>query len=182
MERQVSLVPRAPSQPMNPTAAPSAEILVIDSDPRSLMSTAAVLEVAGYTCHCARDRQEALKAARTIGLDLLICDVNLGGDSGLDLCRELRVLPGMQDVPVMFVSTTQLPDIVRRSHEAGAAYYLRKPFDPDVLVELVGKALWLPHIVQSRLAMHVSASRITRPSSRTRNTIAALSGIRMPLA
>ena len=167
---------------MKPPAAPSAEILLIDSDPLTLMSTATVLDMAGYTCHCARDRQSALKAARTLGPDLLICDVNLGGDSGLDLCRELRVVPGMQDVPVMFVSTTQLPDIVRRSHEAGGAYYLRKPFDPDVLVELVGKALWLPHIVQSRLAMHVAASPMTRQSSRRRNTVAALSGIRMPLA
>jgi CheY-like chemotaxis protein len=167
---------------MNPPAAQSAEILVVDSDPLTLMGTAAVLDSAGYACHCVRDRQAALKAAQIIGLDLVICDVKLGGDSGLDLCRELRVLPGMQDVPVMFVSTTQLPDIVRRSHEAGGAYYLRKPFDPDVLVELVGKALWLPHIVQSRLAMHASAPRIARPSSRMRKTIAALSGIRMPLA
>jgi DNA-binding transcriptional LysR family regulator len=69
-------------------------------------------------------------------LDLLICDVSVAGDNGLDLARELRRLPGMQDVPVMFVSRTQLPDIVRRSHDAGAAYYLRKPLDPDVLIDL----------------------------------------------
>src|SRR5687768_17803684 len=54
---------------------------------------------------------------------------------------ELRKIPGMDDVPVMFISSSQSPDIVRRSHEAGAAYYLRKPFDPEVLIELVNKAL-----------------------------------------
>jgi Response regulators consisting of a CheY-like receiver domain and a winged-helix DNA-binding domain len=167
---------------MKSLASPPPELLVIDNDPLTLMGTAAVLDLAGYICHCARDRQAALKAAQTIALDLVICDVNLGGESGLDLCRQLRALPGMQDVPVMFVSASQLPDIVRRSHEAGAAYYLRKPFDPDVLVELVGKALWLPHIVQARLAMHQPAPQPVRAPSRLRSTVEALSGIRMPLA
>jgi len=167
---------------MIPLARQPADLLIIDNDPLTLMGTAAVLDMAGYVCHCARNRQAAVKAAQTIALDLVICDVNLGGESGLDLCRDLRTLPGMQDVPVMFVSASQLPDIVRRSHEAGGAYYLRKPFDPDVLVELVGKALWLPHIVQSRLAMHQPAPQPVRPPTRLRTTLAALSGIRMPLA
>jgi len=167
---------------MKSLARQPAELLVIDSDPLTLMGTAAVLDMAGYLCHCARGRQAATKAAQTIALDLVICDVNLAGESGLELCRDLRTLPGMQDVPVMFVSTSQLPDIVRRTHEAGGAYYLRKPFDPNVLVELVGKALWLPHIVQSRLAMHQPAPQPVRPPKRLRTTLEALSGIRMPLA
>lgn len=178
---------------MNPLAGQPAEILVVDADPYTLLGTAAVLDMAGYVCHCARDRMAALKAARTLGLDLVICDVHLGGESGLDVCRELRLVPGMQDVPVMFVSATQLPDIVRRSHEAGAAYYLRKPFDPDVLVELVGKALWLPHLVQSRmsrqslpgqeLSRHEPQSPpVPAPAARLRSTIDAISGIRVPLA
>jgi DNA-binding response OmpR family regulator len=182
---------------MNPLASPPAEILIVDADPYTLLGTAAVLDMAGYVCHCARDSQAALKAARTLGLDLVICDVNLEAESGLAVCRELRLSPGMQDVPVMFVSATQLPDIVRRSHEAGAAYYLRKPFDPDVLVELVGKALWLPHLVKSRFARNDLArqdsarhelSRHSPPSppvpapARLRSTLEAISGIRVPLA
>jgi DNA-binding response OmpR family regulator len=193
---------------MTPLASQPAEILIVDADPYTLLGTAAVLDMAGYVCHCARDRQAALKGARTLGLDLVICDVHLGGESGLDVCRELRLIPGMQDVPVMFVSATQLPDIVRRSHEAGAAYYLRKPFDPDVLVELVGKALWLPHLVSSRLGQsdkrtpalampprsetsfatqdfaHHSAQTppVPAPAARLRSTLDAISGIRIPLA
>ena len=44
------------------------------------------------------------------------------------------------------------PRLVRRSHAAGGSYYLRKPFDPEVLIELVSKALWMPHLVQNRVA------------------------------
>lgn len=172
---------------MNATARDPAEILLVDDDPLALTAAAAVLDMAGYTVHQARDRQAALKAARSIALDLLICDVNLAGESGLELCRELRRLPGMEDVPVMFVSATQLPDIVRRSHDAGGAYYLRKPLDPEVLVELVGKALWLPHLVQSRLAMHQPTAQpvpapAARPSAATLSLTSAITGIRLPLA
>jgi DNA-binding NarL/FixJ family response regulator len=93
----------------------------------------------------------------------------------------------MEDVPMMFVSATQLPDIVRRSHDAGGAYYLRKPLDPEVLVELVGKALWLPHLVQSRLAMHQPKNQpvpapSARPSAATLSLTAAITGIRLPQA
>ena len=138
---------------------------------------------AGYIVYQAADRAAAVRIARTEALDLLICDINVGADSGLELSRELRKLPGMQDVPVMFVSRTQLPDIVRRSHEAGAAYYLRKPLDPDVLIDLVGKALWLPHLVQTRLAMHEPATQaVPPPRQKTGARVAAVQGIRLPLA
>src|SRR5439155_924558 len=82
--------------------------------------------------------------------------------------------PGMQDVPVMFISRTQLPDIVRRSHEAGAAYYLRKPIDPEVLIDLVGKALWLPHLVHSRISMHQPATQAVPPPRKMSARAAAI--------
>jgi DNA-binding response OmpR family regulator len=160
-----------------------AEILLIDEDQACAASAAGVLEAAGYSVHSARERSAALRCARLQAVDLVICDVNLGGQSGLDLCREIRKLPGMLDVPVMFVSSAQAPDIVRRSHEAGGAYYLRKPLDSEVLLDLVGKALWLPHLVQSRLSMHQAAAHsVPPPQKKPAARSAAVQGLRMPLA
>lgn len=167
---------------MNTLARDPAEILIIDNDPLTLTGAAAVLDMAGYICHCARGRTAAVKAAQTVALDLIICDVNLGSENGLELCREIRRFPGMQDVPMMFVSASQLPDIVRRSHDAGGAYYLRKPYDPEVLVELVGKALWMPHLIQSQMAMHQATKQSVPAPTKTRTANEAISGIRMPLA
>ena len=168
---------------MNSIAPQPAEILIVDEDPIALASATAALDSAGHIVYQAGDRIAALKIARTEALDLVICDVNVGGDGGLELSRELRRMPGMQDVPVMFVSRTQLPDIVRRSHEAGAAYYLRKPLDPDVLIDLVGKALWLPHLVQTRIAMHDAAAQpVPPPRKKMTAKQAAIQGIRLPLA
>ena len=168
---------------MNPIAPEPAEILIVDDEELALASATAALDEAGHIVYQARDRMAALKIARAEALDLVICDVSVAGDSGLELSRELRRLPGMQDVPVMFISRTQLPDIVRRSHEAGAAYYLRKPLDPEVLTDLVGKALWLPHLVQTRLAMHDAAAQpVPPPRKKVSARQAAIQGIRLPLA
>lgn len=167
---------------MNSLATEPAVILIIDNDPLTMTGLAAILDMSGYECHCARGPEPALKAAKTLPLDLILCDVNLGGESGIDLCQELREQPGMDDVPVMFMSSSQGPDIVRRSSEAGAAYYLRKPFDPEVLLELVGKALWMPHLIQSRVAQ-VNASRPASPGVPKSNLKASsLQSLRMPIA
>lgn len=136
-----------------------AVILIIDDDPLTLTGVAATLDMSGYECHCARDAEAATKAARSLSLDLIICDVNVDGERGLELCQELREEnENNADVPVLFVSDGQSPDIIRRKHDAGGTYYLRKPFDPDVLIELVGKALWMPHLVRTR-ASRVEQSR-----------------------
>jgi CheY-like chemotaxis protein len=56
------------------------------------------------------------------------------------------------NTPVMFLSGTQVPDIIRRTHGAGGTYYLRKPFDGMVLLELIDKALASPRLSTTMLA------------------------------
>jgi DNA-binding response OmpR family regulator len=148
---------------MHPMPPFPAVILIIDEDPLVLTGVTATLEMAGYECHCARDSQSARKAARTLNLDLIICDIQIDGMSGLELCHELRKEKNNRDVPMLFVSSHQAPDIIRRTHSAGGAYYLRKPFDPDVLIELVGKALWMPHLVKNRID-RIEPARPVRPA------------------
>lgn len=124
-------------------------ILVVDNDPLMLTGVAAVLHMRGYECHCARDRAAALKASAQQPLDLVVCDIELGRDNGFDVYQAIeRMHPGL---PAVFASSGQLPDVVRKSHASGGVYCLRKPFDPDLLIELVEQALWMPHLVRSHL-------------------------------
>lgn len=140
-----------------------AVILILDADAITLTGTAAVLHMAGYECFCAQDYDAALKVLRGNNIDLIIADVNIEGQSGIEMSSDLRKESGCQDVPVMFVSSKQISDIIRRVHDAGGAYYLRKPFDPNVLVELVDKALWMPHLIQTRIR-HGQSATIMPPS------------------
>jgi CheY-like chemotaxis protein len=127
-------------------------VLVIDDEPDVLGNVAAALNRAGHICHCCQTAESAIEFARSRSPDLIVSDINLGGVSGLELCERIKEDPTLKHVPVMFLSGAQIPDIIRRSHAVGGTYYLRKPFDPDVLTELVDKALWMPHLVDGHLA------------------------------
>lgn len=133
-------------------------VLVIDDEPEVLGQVAAVLGGAGYATRCCGSPDAALELARGNTPDLIISDVNPGGQSGLELCERMKADPALADVPVMFLSATQIPDIIRRSDSLGGTYHLRKPFDSDVLMELVDKALWVrPHVGGSHLGQRAVA-------------------------
>jgi len=139
---------------------PRATILVVDDEPEVLGNVATVLNSAGYACQCCGTTEAAMDLARNIAPDLIISDINLGGRNGLEMCEQIKEDPALQDVPVMFLSGVQIPDVIRRSHAAGGVYYLRKPFDPEVLLELVDRALWMPHLARAQ------AARETAPAAR----------------
>ncbi len=128
-----------------------AVVLVIDPDPLSLTATSAVLHCADYEVHCAASREAALKAARDLDLDLIVCDLDIGGIEGYALLDEIRQIPQRGDVSVMYSSACQQPEIIRKSHAQGATYHLRKPFASQVLLELAEKSLWMPHLIRTRI-------------------------------
>ena len=132
-------------------------VLTIDSDPLSLASIRAALDCQGYKVHTAQDVDSALKIARQVSLDLIISELNVAGSCGIELVLLIRKLPNCTDVPVMFASANQAPDVIRRTHDFGAAYHIKKPFDPIVLTELVQRAMWMPHLVHNHL------NQVSRP-------------------
>ena len=122
-------------------------ILVINDQAEVLDQVATILTGANFACRCCTTAQDAIAAAESALPDLIISDVNLHGRSGLDMCERIRQNTALSDVPVMFLSGGQVPDIIRRQDTFGGTYYLRKPLAPDVLLELIDTALGSPQIV-----------------------------------
>ena len=130
-----------------------AVILVIDANALTLTATSAVLNCQNYEVLCAQNLVAATEVCEQISLDLIVCDVTLEKEhDGYDLVQMLRKLPNIAEVPVVYVSPGQAPDVVRKPTTAGAAYHLKKPFEPKALFELIEKALWLPHLVNSHIS------------------------------
>jgi CheY-like chemotaxis protein len=121
-----------------------AVVLAIDDDPDDVADLTRILGVGGYACHCCRDLQSAIAQFRQIRPDLVLADLSLAGPNGHELTDLLRREIGYVDVPLMFLSRAQGPDIIHRHGPCGGSYYLRKPFDVVVLLELIDKALWSP--------------------------------------
>lgn len=117
-------------------------VLAIDDDPAVVADLARILSVGGYQCHCCRDLEGALDRFRACTPDLVIADLGLVGPNGYRLVEAIWREIGYVDVPMMFLSEAQGPDIIHRHSDAGGAYFLRKPLDVVVLLELVDKALY----------------------------------------
>ena len=138
-------------------------VLVVDDEPEILDAVASALTGGGFLCRCCTSPETAMAAAKQNPPDLIISDINLGGESGLALCESFKTVEELAEIPVLFLSGAQIPDIIRRSHEAGGTYYIRKPFDPEVLLELVDKALWMPHLVSAHTTPKAPISTPTTP-------------------
>lgn len=135
---------------MNKNSLPN--ILVIDSDELSLTALKAILSTSDYRVHAATAPDAAISAASYCPIDLIICDANVGGCYGTSIVAEIHKLPDRNDVPVMFSSQGQGPDIIRRRYDFGGAYHIKKPFDAKLLIDLVERALWMPALVQTHIA------------------------------
>lgn len=144
-------MPRAARQPL---------VLVVDHHPEILAEISSALTEADYRVQCCSEPETAIDLAERSLPDLLIAGLNLQGRSGVEVWNQIRDRAGLEELPAMFLSGAQIPDIIRRSHAAGGScYYLRKPIERHVLLELVEKALWMPHLVRQHLHLH------TRPTA-----------------
>jgi DNA-binding response OmpR family regulator len=122
-------------------------ILVVDDQAEVWDELATLLTSANLACRCCTTAEDGIEAAEIRPPDLIICDIHLHGHSGLDMCERIRENSAFKAVPVMFLCRAQVPDVIRRRDPLGSTYYLRRPFDPEVLVELIDTALGSPQLV-----------------------------------
>jgi DNA-binding response OmpR family regulator len=97
-----------------------------DADHRELLSIA--LQRFGYDVAEATDTRTAQERVDEGGLDAILLDVRMPGESGIELCRRLRRNPDTATVPVMFVSADVNDHRILDALRAGADDYLTKPF------------------------------------------------------
>ena len=113
-------------------------ILVVDDDPRTLRFVRDALSAAGYAPLVTGVSQNLAQIIRTEKPRLVVLDLMLPGDDGIDLMRNI---PELSDLPVIFISGYGRDETVARALDAGATDYIVKPFSPTELVARVRAAL-----------------------------------------
>jgi two-component system phosphate regulon response regulator OmpR len=108
-------------------------ILVVEDDPRLRERLARYLTGEGFRVTAAADAAEARAQLRAIDPDLMVLDVMMPGESGLDLTQALR-LEKQHDLPILLLTARGAPEDRIAGFEAGADDYLGKPFEPRELV------------------------------------------------
>ncbi len=103
-------------------------ILLVDNDPITIERMQQALG-ALFSIQCVTSISDARSCLNLSLPDILISEVRIGQDSGLELCRYIRSTPAMRSLPVMLLtSLATLQDKVAGFH-AGTDDYVVKPFD-----------------------------------------------------
>jgi two-component system phosphate regulon response regulator OmpR len=108
-------------------------ILLVDDDPRLRQLAARYLSEQGFRVTRAASAAEAREHLRVLDFDLMVLDVMMPGESGLELTMGLRA-ERAPDMPILLLTARDTPEDIVAGFEAGADDYLGKPFDPRVLV------------------------------------------------
>ncbi|MGH3023165.1 MAG: HD domain-containing phosphohydrolase [Gaiellaceae bacterium] len=113
-------------------------LLIVDDDPglRALFRT--TFEIVDVEVDEASTGFEALEAIARSRPDAIVVDVRMPGMDGLELCRRIKGDPALDGVAVVLLSGSG-EEGARRAEEVGADTFVRKPFSPLELLEVVGR-------------------------------------------
>jgi two-component system OmpR family response regulator len=130
-----------------------ADILVVDDDGHIRQVVRYALERSGHQVREAKDGAEALRAVEAAAPDLIVLDILLPEDDGLEVCKRVRK---SSHLPIIFLSSRddELDRVI--GLELGADDYITKPFSPRELVARVAAVLRraLPAEGESKLLAH----------------------------
>jgi sigma-B regulation protein RsbU (phosphoserine phosphatase) len=133
-------------------------VLVIDDEQEILDHVKAVLNAANMVARCCARPEDAFAVALETPPSLILCDMNLFGESGPEVCERIKRQPGLETTPVVFLSAAQMPDIIRRGQGATSTYCIRKPFASNVLTELISTAIAQRETFQHAASSHLAES------------------------
>jgi len=120
---------------------PKPRILIIE-DERSLVEVLTCnLEREGFDVLVANDGQEGLRQAQLKLPDLIVLDLMLPLKPGLEVCRELRMGPRTQDIPIIMVTAKAEESDQLVGFATGADDYVTKPYSIKVLIQRIKKEL-----------------------------------------
>lgn len=104
-------------------------ILLVEDNEANQMLARAVLELEGYEVRVAGSGPEALQALRDCVPDLILMDVQLPGQDGLSLTRQLKAEPSTSAIPVVALTAHAMTGDRQLAISAGCAGYIAKPID-----------------------------------------------------
>lgn len=149
-------------------------ILVVDDDSRIRDLLARYLQDHGFRVTTAVDAASARATMRSLSFDLLILDVMMPQESGLDFARSLRT---ESRVPILMLTARAEPEQRIEGLETGVDDYLAKPFEPRELLLRVSNVLRRGdaspasgEIRMGEFVFHVSRGELKRESETIRLT------------
>ncbi|MEK6302764.1 MAG: sigma-54 dependent transcriptional regulator [Acidobacteriota bacterium] len=118
---------------------PAAKILVVDDESTITDALKMVLATRGYHAETANSGAEAGEMIRTSAFDLVLADFRLPDCTGIDVLD--RIKAERPEIEVILMTGHGSLEVIIEAIKKGAYYYLPKPFTPDEVLILAGRAL-----------------------------------------
>ncbi len=131
------------------------EVLMVDDDPEILRATDLRLRAAGYRTHAESGADAGIAAAASRQPELILMDVRMPQKDGLTALAELKHRPETRGIPVVMLSASIVDE--RAALDAGARFFVRKPYRGDVLLKAVRTAISSNNMVCRSQAASIQA-------------------------
>jgi PAS domain S-box-containing protein len=115
----------------------SIEILIAEDSRTQAQQLNHCLKNCGYTVTVTENGKQALSAAIQRRPDMVITDVVMPEMNGYQLCKEIKSLPALKDVPVILLTSLSKPQDILQGLECGADSFIRKPYEDRYLLSRV---------------------------------------------
>jgi len=126
---------------MQETVAPQTHILVVEDSIIQAELLRRLLVAQGYRVTLAKDGAEGLAAARKEPPRVIISDITMPVMDGFEMCHAIREDAELRDIPVILLTMlTDTRDVIHGLN-AGADYYVTKPFNEQYLLSRIDTAL-----------------------------------------
>lgn len=132
-----------------------ASILVADDEPDILEIVQYNLEKQGYQVYTAANGREATEKAKQLHPQLIVLDVMMPYQSGIDVCRHLRTLPDFKDTLILLLTALNDEATHIKGLDSGADDYVSKPISPKVLISRVNALLRRAPRTEDEKSIHI---------------------------
>ncbi|MEP6894485.1 MAG: response regulator [Chloroflexota bacterium] len=112
-------------------------ILIVDDAQSARETLVALLENENYQLHLAEDGFQALQMLGNLQPDLILLDVMMPGLDGFEVCRRIRSMPRLAEVPIIILTALDDRASLLQGIESGADDFLHKPIDRQELLARV---------------------------------------------
>ena len=116
---------------------PGTRVLVIDDEPEITDIVEAFLTEAGYSVSSENLPTNAVAKVKEFQPNVILLDIMMPGMDGYDVCQQIKELPDMTHVPIIFLTGKDRADDMGRSFKVGGDMFIKKPFSCERLLEIV---------------------------------------------
>jgi serine/threonine protein kinase len=117
------------------------KICIVDDDPSICVLLKTVLSKKGHDVYVTENPSEALSHLKENTPDLIISDIQMPEMNGFDFALQVKALPHLKNVPLVFLSAKNAHEDLRKGIALGVSDYLLKPIDLTQVIEMVNAQL-----------------------------------------